>query len=869
MDAKNNNCESFSLLKLAQRAASEKRDRSAGLLYKLAMLSKPKLSSSISRLLEIHGNQDEIVSIPFPNLCIIADVKHSGVVDVLLQQAEICSLEVWKVVLFADTGSSTSETIVDELRSKQVNVEVKSASSSSPLAYWLGHSIKDESRDILPVFVNGERLLEQFSTNDFLQLLAQSLIHPGSQSYAFHSENTQEIELSTAANFDLVLTLTSSEVLEDTLKKLSLLSKSTGIKVHLVASSAEFVFDSESVMSWLEDETIDRLQVSDSDFHFCSDVTEFIKKLNAENAVVLPIELAAYAVPLLYKLTFGTFEIPAFISDWFQVVSVKDVQNAGDAQLKYPLLKFATESVRQKKVSGFITDQGINRLGGVDTFRQHPLAYNGVLFSEIDEWWLLGDISFEQTKGFKHFPSEVKSNGKTSLVFDIQPITQEPHPAFRYLPASSTNLRRRIITGRRLPNVTATKPSQSALFVMTCYNKEQFVQESIFGVLMQTYPNVELYFCDDASTDNSIASAKNILSFVKPTFSYDIYKGEGGEGTYQLRNKIIHQSLNKNSVYFVNDADDFSCAKRAELQLNQLASSDKLYTFGDITRIDSRGRSLTLEGVTERYGTASFAAKTETHRHYGFYENLQKGADTEFIERMQYFAPKDSGLWWRYPVLFQSYTNKNLTSDIYTTTEQGNLVQNMSARSNYLELFRLRHKRMLKSSLCHVFTHNNRRFPETYHKSMPEFITSVSNSEPLPEVVPVLTLTGKDFGAAVWQTLPKYVNTRNYGDVLYIVSDLSPDKHEYLMTDKIDGTKIVEILKGSEKGLFLKANGDLGICFVIIYLNALEEKISHQFFWVNQAMPVKMPPECSEVQLGFRIQGKGSCHFEMIEVANF
>ena len=863
MDAKNNNSENFSLLKLAQRAAAEKRNKCAGLLYKLAMLAKPYLSSSISRLLATHGIQDEIVSTPFPNLCIIADVKCSDVVNVLLQQIEICSLEVWKIVLFADASTYESNTIVDEFSAKHVNVEIKDASSSSPLSFWLEHSLKDERCDVLPVFVNRE-ICDQFPTSDFLQLLAQSLIHPGSQSYAFNSGIAHNVDLSTEANVDLVLTITSDAVVEDTLKSLSLFSKSTGMKVHLVASSAKFIFDSENIMSWLEDETIDRIQISDSNFHFCSDVAEFIKKLNAEKAVILPIELATYAMPLLYKLSVHAFETPAFISDWFQVVSVKEVQNSGDTQSKH-----SSELVRQKKVSGFITDQAINRLGGVEAFRKHHLAYNGILFSEIDEWWLLGNTHFENIKGFNYFPSEIKSDGKTSLIFDIQPITQEQHPAFRYLPSSSTNLRRRVITGRRLPNVAASETSQSALFVMTCFNKEQFVQESIFGVLMQTYPNLKLYFCDDASTDNSIAAAKDILSFVNPTFSYDFYEGKGGEGTYQLRNKIIHQSLNKDSVYFINDADDISCARRAELQLSQLAPSEKLYTFGDITRIDSRGRSLTLEGVSERYGTASFAAKTEIHQQYGFYENLQKGADTEFIERIQYFAPANSGGWWRYPVLFQSYTSDNLTSDIYAITEQGNLIQNISARTKYLELFRERHKKMLKSSLCKVFTYNNISFPVEYHQDISEFFTSNSNVEVLPDVTPELTIPGEELADLGWETLPAKISKDDHSGLLHLVSELAPDQHEYLMVKDTSDSTILNVLQKNDRGLFFKAVGNLGICFVAIYLNKDGEKLSHQFFWVNQAMPVKMPSECRKVQFGFRIQGKGTCDFEAVEVGEF
>ena len=39
--------------------------------------------------------------------------------------------------------------------------------------------------------------------------------------------------------------------------------------------------------------------------------------------------------------------------------------------------------------------------------------------------------------------------------------------------------------------------------IMNCYNGEKYLKESIKSILLQTYPNWELIFWNNKSTDNS------------------------------------------------------------------------------------------------------------------------------------------------------------------------------------------------------------------------------------------------------------------------------------------------------------------------------------------------------------------------------
>jgi len=48
--------------------------------------------------------------------------------------------------------------------------------------------------------------------------------------------------------------------------------------------------------------------------------------------------------------------------------------------------------------------------------------------------------------------------------------------------------------------------------VTTCYNCEKFIRECILSVLLQDYTDWEMYIFDDASTDNSIKVAEEIIN---------------------------------------------------------------------------------------------------------------------------------------------------------------------------------------------------------------------------------------------------------------------------------------------------------------------------------------------------------------------
>jgi hypothetical protein len=113
---------------------------------------------------------------------------------------------------------------------------------------------------------------------------------------------------------------------------------------------------------------------------------------------------------------------------------------------------------------------------------------------------------------------------------------------------------------------------------------------------------------------------------------------------------------------------------------------------------------LPLNREVERYGTASLCFKKDLIAEVGFFQNLRKNADTEFLERVKTFLGDQALPRVRYPVLFQPFDGGNLTADIYNfDAEKRVLSQPNPARAAHAEAFRKHHKRLRKEQLTSHF----------------------------------------------------------------------------------------------------------------------------------------------------------------------
>jgi len=90
--------------------------------------------------------------------------------------------------------------------------------------------------------------------------------------------------------------------------------------------------------------------------------------------------------------------------------------------------------------------------------------------------------------------------------------------------------------------------------LISAYNVEQYVEQSIMSILEQTHTNLEVLVVDDGSSDNT----HNILSKIKdPRINYYSQNNKGKAATL---NDLI--KLAKGEFIMIHDADDLSKHKR-------------------------------------------------------------------------------------------------------------------------------------------------------------------------------------------------------------------------------------------------------------------------------------------------------------------
>lgn len=126
-------------------------------------------------------------------------------------------------------------------------------------------------------------------------------------------------------------------------------------------------------------------------------------------------------------------------------------------------------------------------------------------------------------------------------------------------------------------------PKPLVSVIMSAYNAEKFIEQSIQSVLKQTYPNVELIVCDDGSTDSTQSIIKKYASV------HYIYQHNQGQGAG--RNNAASHAKGEYLAFI--DADDCWMPEKLDVQI-RLFEQDKevAAVYCDMEIVDINGTSL-------------------------------------------------------------------------------------------------------------------------------------------------------------------------------------------------------------------------------------------------------------------------------------
>ncbi len=111
--------------------------------------------------------------------------------------------------------------------------------------------------------------------------------------------------------------------------------------------------------------------------------------------------------------------------------------------------------------------------------------------------------------------------------------------------------------------MTKQYPLPLVTVICTCYNHAQYVEEAIYSVLNQTYPNIQLIVVDNASQDESVAKINDLLLRF-PNIQF--IPNKTNIGICKAFNNAVKLATGKYLIDLA--ADDVLCLDRIALQVS-------------------------------------------------------------------------------------------------------------------------------------------------------------------------------------------------------------------------------------------------------------------------------------------------------------
>jgi glycosyltransferase EpsE len=112
--------------------------------------------------------------------------------------------------------------------------------------------------------------------------------------------------------------------------------------------------------------------------------------------------------------------------------------------------------------------------------------------------------------------------------------------------------------------------------IMTAYNCEKYIKESLESIIFQTFKDFEIIIYDDASTDKTWQLAVELLK--NSNCVYRMSNGKKNMGCGEGRNIAIKEAIGK--YIAIQDADDISFRTRLEKEVKFLEENDDIFCVG-------------------------------------------------------------------------------------------------------------------------------------------------------------------------------------------------------------------------------------------------------------------------------------------------
>lgn len=180
------------------------------------------------------------------------------------------------------------------------------------------------------------------------------------------------------------------------------------------------------------------------------------------------------------------------------------------------------------------------------------------------------------------------------------------------------------LTTSKMPKVQGPLVS----VVVSAFNSGPELISAVQSLLDQTWENIEVIIVDDCSAQTDyLDQAKEMDPRIK------VFRQSENRGTYAARNLGIR---NSNGVFVTtHDSDDWAHPQRIELQVKNLLENDRnLANLSWCIRVSSDLRVSTLGFSETRLNASSLMFRRSVIESIGYFDEVRKGADSEFRMRI-------------------------------------------------------------------------------------------------------------------------------------------------------------------------------------------------------------------------------------------
>jgi len=120
--------------------------------------------------------------------------------------------------------------------------------------------------------------------------------------------------------------------------------------------------------------------------------------------------------------------------------------------------------------------------------------------------------------------------------------------------------------------------------IIACYNGEQYIDECLESIVNQSYQNIEIIICDDASTDDSYLLLKKWQ--IK---DYRIKLLHNVQNMHSAASRNACLNIANGKYILIQDIDDISKPNRINVLLNNLKANKVDFVSSSMSTIDNSG----------------------------------------------------------------------------------------------------------------------------------------------------------------------------------------------------------------------------------------------------------------------------------------